>query len=158
MEGTIDNEGVTMERAEIVGPCAAAGGTTEGALEDTMEDTMGTSAIGWRMHQIKGYTLAYNLLTALSDELNTWSEKTIYEGHPFAGENWYMGEYITNDQTKSKALSEKDALHCFRLEEKMKIPKRLCHNWLKGRTEHGIELSFIRVREETNKFENLLTH
>lgn len=94
------------------------------------------TAIGWRMHQIKGYTLSYSLLAALDDAIDLWAEKTIFEGHPLAGENWHMGEYIINVQDKIKALAESDAPHCFQLEEQMKLPKRLCKSRMKGRTEH----------------------
>lgn len=94
------------------------------------------TAIGWRMHQIKGYTLSYNILAALDDAIDFWAEKTIFEGHPLADENWHMGEYITNVQDKVKALTESDAPHCFQLEELMKLPKRLCKSRMKGRTEH----------------------
>lgn len=94
------------------------------------------TAVGWRMHQIKGYTLSYNILAALDDAIDFWAEKTIFEGHPLADENWHMGEYITNVQDKVKALAEADAPHCFQLEALMKLPKRLCANRMKGRTEH----------------------
>eukprot|EP00986_Skeletonema_menzelii_P003060 scaffold895_cov132-Skeletonema_menzelii.AAC.8 len=94
------------------------------------------TAVGWRMHQIKGYTLSYNILAALDDAIDLWAEKTIFEGHPLADENWHMGDYITNVQDKVKALTESNAQHCFQLEEQMKLPKRLCKNRMKGRTEH----------------------
>ena len=94
------------------------------------------TAIGWRMHQIKGYTLSYNILAALDDAIDFWAEKTIFEGHPLADENWHMAEYITNVQDKVKALTESDAPYCFQLEEKMKLPKRLCKSRMKGRTEY----------------------
>ena len=88
------------------------------------------------MHQIKGYTLSYNILAALDDAIDFWAEKTIFEGHPLADENWHMAEYITNVQDKVKALTESDAPYCFQLEEKMKLPKRLCKSRMKGRTEY----------------------
>jgi len=94
------------------------------------------TAIGWRMHQLKGHTVAYNLLSALLDAMKTWSEKTIYEGHPLAGEYWHMGDYITNVQEKVKALDESSSKHCFQLQEKLHIPKRLCQNKVQGRTEY----------------------
>jgi hypothetical protein len=94
------------------------------------------TAFGWRMHQIKGYTLSYSILAALENAIDLWADKTIFEGHPLAGENWHMGEYITNVQDKVKALAESDAPHCFQLEEQMKLPKRLCKSRMKGRTEH----------------------
>ncbi len=94
------------------------------------------TAIGWRMHQIKGYALSYNILAALDDAIDFWAEKTIFEGHPLADENWHMGEYITNVQDKVKTLVEADAPHCFQLEAQMKLPKRLCTNRMKGRTEN----------------------
>ncbi|KAL3794390.1 hypothetical protein HJC23_012927 [Cyclotella cryptica] len=94
------------------------------------------TAIGWRMHQVKAYTLGYNVLAALLDALNTWSEKTIYEGHPLADEYWHMGEYITNVQSKVQSLTEENSPHCYMLSDKLKLPKRLCNRRLKGRTEY----------------------
>lgn len=94
------------------------------------------TAIGWRMQQLKGYTLSYNILAALDDAIDFWADKTIFEGHPLADENWHMGAYITNVKDKVKALSESDAPHCFQLEEQMNLPKRLCKSRMKGRTEH----------------------
>lgn len=94
------------------------------------------TALGWRMHQLKGYTLSYNVLSVILDALDVWSQKTIIEGHPLDDENWHMGEYITNIQTKIKALSEKDAPHCYKLEDKLNIPARLCNQRLQGRTEY----------------------
>jgi hypothetical protein len=94
------------------------------------------TAVGWRMHQIKGYTLSYNILAALDDAIDLWAEKTIFEGHPLADENWHMGDYIKNIQEKVKALTESDTPDCFQLEELMKLPKRLCNTRMKGRTEH----------------------
>jgi hypothetical protein len=93
------------------------------------------TAVGWRMHQLKGYTLGYNLLAALLDTLDVWSEKTIYEGHPLADENWHMGEYIQNIQSKVTALTENVAPHCYKLHDKLKLPTRLCNQKLQGRTE-----------------------
>mmetsp|Transcript_24184 Transcript_24184/g.51823 ORF Transcript_24184/g.51823 Transcript_24184/m.51823 type:complete len:436 (+) Transcript_24184:252-1559(+) len=93
------------------------------------------SAIGWRMQQLKGFTLAYNFLLAALDALNKWSEITISEGFPLADEHWHMGEYIKNVQEKVKALDEASAPHCFRLQEKINLPKRLCQHKMKGRTE-----------------------
>ena len=94
------------------------------------------TAIGWRMHQIKGYTLSYNILAALDDAIDFWAEKTIFEGHPLADENWHMGQYIANIKDKVKTLAEADAPHCFQLEKHMNLPKRLCRSRMKGRTEH----------------------
>ncbi len=94
------------------------------------------TAIGWRKHQLKAYTLGYNLLAALLDALDLWSEKTIYEGHPLADEYWHMEDYIKNVQSKIQSLKEEDAPHCHWIHESMKLPKRLCQQRLKGRTEH----------------------
>ncbi|KAL7469821.1 hypothetical protein ACHAXS_010074 [Conticribra weissflogii] len=94
------------------------------------------TAIGWRMHQAKAYTASYNLLAALLDAMDTWSERTIYEGQPLTDEYWHTGEYITNIREKVKALNEDDAPHCFQLEKSINLPKRLCRNALKGRTEY----------------------
>ena len=94
------------------------------------------TAVGWRTHQIKGYTVSYTLLAALLDSLDAWSEKTIYEGHPLADDHWHMGDYIVNVQTKLRGLEEANAPHCFKLETTMNLPKRLCTNKLKGRTEY----------------------
>jgi hypothetical protein len=46
------------------------------------------SAIGWRMHKLKGYTLAYVLLSATLDALFEWSEITISHGFPLPDEHW----------------------------------------------------------------------
>jgi hypothetical protein len=46
------------------------------------------SAMGWRMHKLKGYTLAYVLLTATLDALFKWSEITISHGFPLPDEHW----------------------------------------------------------------------
>jgi len=94
------------------------------------------TALGWRMHQLKGYTLSYNILSVILDALDLWSEKTIIEGHPLDDENWHMGEHITNIQTKIKALSEKDAPHCYKLKDKLNLPTRMCNQRLQGRTEY----------------------
>mmetsp|Transcript_12707 Transcript_12707/g.27031 ORF Transcript_12707/g.27031 Transcript_12707/m.27031 type:complete len:1165 (+) Transcript_12707:51-3545(+) len=94
------------------------------------------TAVGWRMQQAKAYTAAYNLLAALLDAMDTWSERTIYEGQPLTDEYWHIGEYITNIREKVKALTEEDAPHCFQLEKSIKLPNRLCRNALKGRTEY----------------------
>jgi len=93
------------------------------------------TAIGWRMQQLKGYTLAYNFLQATLDAMYEWSEVTILQGFPLADEYWHMGEYIKNVQEKVKALDEAVAPHCFMLEETMNLPKRLCQHRMKGRTE-----------------------
>ena len=93
------------------------------------------SAIGWRMQQIKGYTLAYTFLQATLDAINQYSEITISQGFPLPDEYWHIGDYIKNVQEKVKALDEAAAPHCFQLEEKIGLPKRLCKSRLRGRTE-----------------------
>ena len=93
------------------------------------------SAIGWRMHQLKGYTLVYILLQATLDSLFEWSDITISQGFPLADEYWHMGKYIENVQDKIRSLDESSAPHCFQLEEKINLPKRLCTHKMKGRTE-----------------------
>ena len=94
------------------------------------------SAVGWRMHKLKGSTLAYVLLSATLGALLNWSEITISQGFPLADEYWHMGEYIKNVQDKIKSLDESVAPHCFQLDETINLPKRLCRNRLSGRTEH----------------------
>jgi hypothetical protein len=94
------------------------------------------SAVGWRMHKLKGSTLAYVLLSATLGALLNWSEITISQGFPLGDEFWHMGEYIKNVQDKIKSLDESVAPHCFQLEEALNLPKRLCRNRLSGRTEH----------------------
>jgi hypothetical protein len=94
------------------------------------------TAIGWRVHQIKGYALSYNILAALDDAIDLWATKTIFEGHPLSDENWHMSAYITNVKDKVTALTESNAPHCFQLEEQTKLPKRLCKSRMKGRTEY----------------------
>ncbi|KAL7538603.1 hypothetical protein ACHAXR_008684 [Thalassiosira sp. AJA248-18] len=93
-------------------------------------------AVGWRMQQLKGYTLAFNFLQATLDAINQYSEITISQGFPLPDEYWHMGDYIKNVQEKVKALDETVAPHCFQLQEKMGLPKRLCKHRLKGRTEY----------------------
>ncbi|KAL3797297.1 hypothetical protein ACHAWO_009070 [Cyclotella atomus] len=93
------------------------------------------TAIGWRIHQLKGYTLGYNLLAAILDALNVWSEKTIYEGHPLADENWHIEEHVKNIQRKVLTLTQQHAPHCYKLHDKMQLPVRLCNQKLQGRTE-----------------------
>jgi hypothetical protein len=46
------------------------------------------SAIGWRMQKLKGFTLAYVLLTACLDALFEFSEITISTGFPLPDEHW----------------------------------------------------------------------
>jgi hypothetical protein len=46
------------------------------------------SAIGWKMQKLKGFTLAYVLLTATLDALFEWSEITISQGFPLPDEHW----------------------------------------------------------------------
>jgi hypothetical protein len=46
------------------------------------------SAIGWRMQKLKGYTLAYVLLTATLNALFEFSEITISAGFPLPDEHW----------------------------------------------------------------------
>eukprot|EP00581_Thalassiosira_minuscula_P017519 CAMPEP_0183713210 /NCGR_PEP_ID=MMETSP0737-20130205/8121_1 /TAXON_ID=385413 /ORGANISM="Thalassiosira miniscula, Strain CCMP1093" /LENGTH=931 /DNA_ID=CAMNT_0025941961 /DNA_START=65 /DNA_END=2857 /DNA_ORIENTATION=+ len=94
------------------------------------------TAIGWRMQQLKGYTLAYVFLQATLDAINQVSEITIAQGFPLADEYWHMGDYIKNVQEKVKTLDETAAPHCFKLQETMSLPKRLCQNRLQGRTEY----------------------
>jgi len=94
------------------------------------------TAIGWRMQQLKGYTLAYVLITATLDALLEFSEVTISQGFPLADEHWHMGEYIKNIQDKVKSLDESAAPHCFQLQDKLNLPKRLCQYKLSGRTEY----------------------
>jgi hypothetical protein len=93
------------------------------------------TAIGWRMHQLKGYTLAYIVLAATLDALFDWSDITISQGFPLADEYWHMGEYIENVKTKVVSLNETTAPHCFQLEGIVNLPKRLCTQQMKGRTE-----------------------
>jgi hypothetical protein len=93
------------------------------------------TAIGWRMHQLKGYTLGYNILAAILDALNVWSEKTIYEGHPLADENWHIEDHIKNIQMKVQTLTQQSAPHCYKLRDKMQLPVRLCNQKLQGKTE-----------------------
>ena len=93
-------------------------------------------AIGWRMQQLKGYSLAYVFLTATLDALLKFSEITISQGFPLADEHWHMGEYIQNVQEKVKTLDESVAPHCFQLLEMMDLPKRLCQHRMHGRAEY----------------------
>ena len=94
------------------------------------------TATGWRMQQLKGYTLAYVLITATLDALLEFSEVTISQGFPLADEHWHMGEYIKNIQYKVKSLDESAAPHCFQIQEKLSLPKRLCRHRMSGRTEY----------------------
>jgi len=84
---------------------------------------------------LKGYTLAYIFLRATLDALEQWSEITIAQGFPLPDEYWHMGDYIKNVQEKVKALDEAAAPHCFQLQEKINLPKRLCQHRMQGRTE-----------------------
>ena len=93
------------------------------------------SAIGWRMHQLKGYALTYILLDATLDALFDWSDITISQGFPLADEYWHMGKYIENVQKKITLLNETAAPHCFQLEDNINLPKRLCARKMRGRTE-----------------------
>ena len=103
------------------------------------------TAMGWRMHQLKGYTLAYNLLAALLDTLDIWSEKTIYEGHPLSDENWHLEEYIKNIQTKVQTLTEQNSPRCYKLNEKMGLPLRMCNQRIQGRTEYTPRANLVNT-------------
>lgn len=94
------------------------------------------SALGWRAHQLRGYTLAYNVLNAVYDALDRFSVVTITEGFPLPDEDWHVGPHVTNILDKVRSLSESDAPHCFTLKEKMGLPQRLCKSALRGRTEY----------------------
>ncbi|KAL9190080.1 hypothetical protein ACHAXT_007291 [Thalassiosira profunda] len=94
------------------------------------------TAIGWRMQQLKGYTLAYNFLHATIEALERYSEITISQGFPLADEYWFIGDYIKNVQEKVKSLDESVAPHCFQLQERIGLPKRMCTHRMNGRTEY----------------------
>ncbi|KAL7536600.1 hypothetical protein ACHAWF_005510 [Thalassiosira exigua] len=92
-------------------------------------------APGWRVQQLKGYAIAYTFLAATLEAINRFSEVTIAEGFPLPDEHWHMKAYVENVREKVTTLDEIAAPHCFRLEEELGLPKRLCRNKLKGRTE-----------------------
>jgi len=60
----------------------------------------------WRMQQLKGYILSYQLLQALLEALSKWTDITISQGFPLPNEYWHVGKSYLNMQQKAKALDK----------------------------------------------------
>lgn len=87
---------------------------------------------GFRIHQLKGRSMAMVILTVMQDAIDTWSEVTIIEGHPLEDEHWHItGHY---DNIRSKALTlEPSVGKCSGIKEF--FPERICTTPMNGRTE-----------------------
>jgi len=87
---------------------------------------------GFRAHQLRGRVLAFTVLNALQDAIDTWSEKTIASGHPLMDEYWHITDHYDNIQKKAKNLDPSVGA-CTSL--KKFLPERVCTTGLQGRSE-----------------------
>jgi len=87
---------------------------------------------GFRTHQLKSRILAFTVIDALEDAIDTWSEETIISGHPLPDEFWHITNHYENIRDKTRNLDESIG-KCTTLSKY--FPKRVCKTPLKGRTE-----------------------
>jgi len=94
------------------------------------------SQVGWhpgfRVHQLTGRTMAMVMLTALGDAIDTWSEGTIFEGHPLADDHWHVTDYYSNIREKTMNLDS--SIGSCSQNSKF-FPERICKVPMQGRTE-----------------------
>jgi len=87
---------------------------------------------GFRRHQLTGRVLAFTVLEALQDAINTWSEVTIIGGHPLPDEYWHISDHYRNIKEKTLNL-DASVGHCHEMSGS--VPERVCSTALKARTE-----------------------
>ncbi len=87
---------------------------------------------GFRTHQLRGRSMAMNILTALEDAIDTWSEITIVEGHPLGDSFWHVTEFYDNIRSKALKLDSSVGA-CNQIKEF--YPERICTTPMSGRTE-----------------------
>ena len=87
---------------------------------------------GWRQHQLTGRLLAYTLLDALQDAVQTFSTGTM-GGPPLEASEWHVGEYYTEMREKLATL---DPAQTGCSDWGDKLPARVCTVPLRGATQH----------------------
>ena len=101
-------------------------------LADQVPDQKRTWNPGWRQHQLTGRLLAYTILDAFQDALQTFTTGTA-GGPPLDGEDWHMGKLYQTMRTQLTQLSPTET-GCAEWEGI--LPTRLCTVSLQGATQH----------------------
>ena len=87
---------------------------------------------GWRAHQLTGRLLAYSVLDALQDALQTFTAGT-GGGPPLDEEDWHMSAYYENMRSK---LANMKPIESGCEDWENVFPARLCTTALQGATQH----------------------
>lgn len=89
---------------------------------------------GWRVHQLMGRVLAFNVLEALEVAVNQWMDGTM-TGQPLDDSYWHVGDYYENIRNKVMQMDPKLG-KCPEIAEDDALPARLCSTPLNGRTQY----------------------
>eukprot|EP00977_Amphora_coffeiformis_P003341 scaffold620_cov169-Amphora_coffeaeformis.AAC.11 len=101
-------------------------------LADQVLDQKRTWNPGWRRHQLTGRLLAYTILDAFQDALQSFTTGTA-SGPPLDGYDWHMGELYETMRSQLAQLSPTET-GC--AEWDGSLPARLCTVSLQGATQH----------------------